>query len=69
MMSVLPIVGETVSGSGTSWTLANVPKSGSVKLYGSGVRLDVGNDYSITGPAISTLNSYPEGSLIADYCK
>jgi hypothetical protein len=69
MTSVLPIIGEIVSGSGTSWILATVPKSGSVKLYGSGVRLDPGNDYSITGPAITTINSYPEGSLIADYCK
>jgi hypothetical protein len=69
MMSVLPIIGETVAGSGTSWILANIPKSGSVKLYGSGVRLDLGADYSITGTSITTINSYPESSLIADYCE
>jgi hypothetical protein len=59
---------ETVSGSGTSFTLANTPVAGSVHLYGLGQRLkDGGNDYSISGTAITTINTYSTGDLIADY--
>ncbi len=66
-----PVENEVVAGSGTSWTLAYTPISGSVKLHGAGIRLTpgVGNDYSITGGSITTVNSYSEGSLIADYRK
>jgi hypothetical protein len=62
---------EVVSGSGTSWTLANTPVSGSVKLWGAGTRLTpgAGNDYTITGSAITTATSYSTGALIADYRK
>ena len=34
-----PVENEVVSGSGTSWTLANTPIAGSVKVWGAGVRL------------------------------
>jgi hypothetical protein len=66
-----PVENEVVSGSGTSWTLANTPVSGSVKLWGGGSRLTPGggNDYTISGATITTANSYPAGSLIADYRK
>jgi hypothetical protein len=72
IQSALPgtfVENEIVSGSGTSWTLADAPASGSVKLWGSGVRLTpgVGNDYAISGATITTANSYPAGSLLADY--
>jgi hypothetical protein len=63
------IVGEIVSGSGTSWTLAQTPVVNSVALYASGVRLTpgVGNDYTINGTAITTVQSYSAGQLTADY--
>jgi hypothetical protein len=63
------IENEVVAGSGTSWTLANNPAAGSVTLYAAGLRLTpgVGNDYVIIGLAITTVNSYPAGSLLADY--
>ena len=63
------IVGEIVSGSGTSWTLAKMPVVNSVALYASGVRLTpgVGNDYTINGIAITTFGSYSAGLLTADY--
>jgi hypothetical protein len=62
---------EVVSGSGTSWTLANTPLSGSVKLWAGGIRLTpgAGNDYTISATAITTAQSYSTGALIADYRK
>lgn len=60
---------EVVSGSGTSFTLANAPIAGSVKLHGRGQRLKVTTDYSITGSAITTVDSWAAGDLIADYRK
>ena len=61
---------EVVAGSGTSWTLADTPIDGSVKLY-AGTRLipGVSADYTISGVTITTAASYPEGALIADYRK
>lgn len=66
-----PVVNEVVSGSGTSWTLANTPVAGSVKLFGAGQRLTpgAGNDYTISGANITTVNSYSAGQLLADYNK
>jgi hypothetical protein len=63
------IVGEIVSGSGTSWTLAQTPVVNSAALYASGVRLTpgVGNDYTINGIAIVTVSSYSAGTVTADY--
>ena len=64
---------EIVSGNGTSWTLANTPQTGTVKLWAQGTRLYPGSDpnfgYSITGTAITTQQSYSTGDLIADYMK
>jgi|GEM_PF-1863346 len=63
------IENEVVSGSGTSWSLANTPAAGSVALYAGGIRLTpgVGNDYTIIGLVITTGQSYSTGSLLADY--
>lgn len=63
------IQNEIVSGSGTSWTLANTPAAGTVVLYGAGIRLTpgLGNDYTIVGADITTANSYSAGELLADY--
>jgi hypothetical protein len=63
-----PVDSEVVSGSGTSWTLANTPVAGSVKLY-AGTRLTPSVDYTITGTSITTTGSYPTGALVADYRK
>lgn len=65
------IIGEVVSGSGQSFTLAHTPVANSVALYGSGVRLIVGSnaDYTINGAVITIVNApgYPAGSVVADY--
>lgn len=60
---------EIVSGSGTSWTLANTPVTGTQHIYANGQRLTPGvsNDYVIVGNVITTDNSYAAGSVLADY--
>lgn len=65
----VPILNEVVSGSGTSWTLANTPVAGTVQLYANGQRLIVGsgNDYTISGTNITTTNSWVSGTVLADY--
>lgn len=62
---------EIISGSGTSWTLANTPVVGSVQLYGNGQYLTpgVGNDYQIVASAITTTNSFSSGTIVANYRK
>lgn len=63
------VVGEIVSGNGTSWTLARTPVPNLVALYAGGVRLTpgIGNDYTINGIAITTFVSYAAGQVTADY--
>jgi hypothetical protein len=64
---------EGVSGSGTSWVLANLPNPPnslllSQQLPGFGrVLLTLGVDYSVSGTAITTTNSLPAGALTASY--
>ena len=61
------VVNEVVSGSGTSWTLANTPIVGTVALYANGQRLTPTVDYSITGAVITTVDSWSAGTILADY--
>lgn len=58
---------EVVAGSGTAWTLAGTPIVGSVRLYANGQRLTPTVDYSITGAAITTVDSWAAGTILADY--
>jgi len=60
---------ETVAGSGTAFTLANTPTSGSVHLYGLGQRLVLTTDYSITGTSVTTVSTWSAGDIVADYRK
>lgn len=62
------VYNETVSGSGTSWTLANTPIAGTA-LYANGQRLmpGIGNDYTISGTSITTALSWASGTVLADY--
>jgi len=61
--------GEVVGGSGTTFTLANTPVAGSVKVYGLGQRLALTTDYTISGAVITTVNSWNAGEIVADYRK
>lgn len=58
---------EVVAGSGTAWTLAGTPTSGSLKLYVNGQRLTLTVDYTVVGTAITTLQSFSAGTVLADY--
>lgn len=63
------VFNEIVAGSGTSWTLANTPIVGTQAIYGEGQRLTpgAGNDYTISGANITTVNSFSVGAILADY--
>lgn len=58
---------EVVAGSGTTFTLAATPVAGSVKVYALGQRLVLTTDYSIVGTAVTTVNSWSAGQIVADY--
>ena len=60
---------EIVSGSGTSYTLANTPVIGTVHLYARGQRLTPSVDFTISGASISTTDTWSAGDLLADYQK
>ena len=63
----------TIDGSNKTFTLANTPTVGSVKLYLEGVRMDEGNDYTILGAIITFVvapaNIPFEQIILADYRK
>lgn len=59
---------EIVAGSGTSWILSSTPVVGSVQLHGNGQFLIAGGiDYTIVGTAITTVNPFASGTLVANY--
>ena len=70
------VFGETVSGSGTSWTLARTPSAGQTPLIAwmspgfAGIVLIKGQTpgFTISGASITTTSSYSAGSIFAWYC-
>ncbi len=61
------VYGEVLGGSGLSWTLANPPDSGTLRLFANGQRLTVTVDYSLVGLNVTTVNSWAAGTVIGDY--
>lgn len=62
----------SINGSNTSFTLANTPTAGTLKLYLNGIRLKsgAGNDYTISTNTITMTTAPISGDvLIADYMK
>jgi len=62
----------SVNGSNTSYTLANTPTAGTLRLYLNGIRLKsgAGNDYTISTNTITMATAPISGDvLIADYLK
>jgi hypothetical protein len=62
----------SINGSNTTFTLANTPTSGTVKLYLNGVRQKsgAGNDYTISTNTITMTTAPVSGDvLLADYMK
>ena len=60
-----------VDGTNKTFTLANVPAVGSLKVYWNGIRQKLGVDYSLTGKVLTFLTAaFPRDSkdlLTADY--
>lgn len=68
MLSLGTVVGdEVVSGSNTSWALANTPRANTLNLFAMGQRLKLAEDYSISGANITTMTAFPLGSVVANY--
>ena len=62
----------SINGSNTSFTLANTPTAGTLKLYLNGIRLKsgAGNDYTISTNTITMTTAPISGDvLLADYMK
>lgn len=60
----------TIDGSNKTFTLANTPKSGSVKLYRSGQRLKLNSDFTLSTATITMTNAPEVGeNLLCDYKK
>ena len=61
-----------INNANKTFTLANTPTVGTVKLYVNGLRQEVGatNDYTISGATITMITAPPTGSrILADYRK
>lgn len=68
------VYGETpsgsVNGSNTSFTIANTPTSGTLRLFENGLRLKATTDYSISGTTITMVNAPLTGDILqVDYLK
>lgn len=57
----------TINGSNTVFTLASVPKSGSVMVYVDGIRLNA-TGWSVSSRTL-TINIAPTSELVVDYAK
>lgn len=58
----------TINGSNVTFTLANTPESGSVKVFLNGMRQTLTEDYTISGATITFVSAPPSGSILrADY--
>lgn len=60
---------EVVSGSGTTFTLANTPIVGSQHVYANGQRLTPTADYTIAAAVITMVSSWATGAVLCDYRK
>lgn len=58
---------ELVGGSANTFTLARTPVTGSVHVYAIGQRLYPGDGYTISGAVITTVLSWDENAILADY--
>lgn len=58
---------EVAGGSGTAWTLAHTPVSGTLRVYANGQRLIETTDYSLSGTDLTTVLSWDAGTVLVDY--
>lgn len=65
--SVTTVSNEVVSGSGNTFTLVHIPTTGSQKIFAIGQRLTPTVDYTIAGAVITTISTWNNGDILADY--
>lgn len=58
---------EVVTGNTNTFTLAQAPTAGTVRVYALGQRLVLTTDYSIAAAVITTVSSWSAGQITADY--
>ena len=63
----IPVKGEVVDGSGTTFTLDFAPATGTLALFGAGQRLFETSEYSVVGVVITTVQPWSAGQILADY--
>jgi len=65
------ITGETPTGSGTTFTLAHTPKSGTLEFFINGLLLKPGTgagQYAISGRTVTTVTTYDsDAEVLANY--
>ena len=61
------VYNEVVSGSGTTFTLANTPKSGLLTVFERGQKILPTTGYTIAGAVITTVDTLSAGDIYADY--
>lgn len=65
--SITFVDNEVAGGSGTTFTLANTPTAGSVKVYALGQKLVLTTDYSITSSTLTMVSPWSAGDIIVEY--
>lgn len=58
---------EVVAGATNTFTLANTPTAGTVRVYANGQRLLPTTDYTISGAIITTVLAWSAGQVSSDY--
>jgi hypothetical protein len=61
------VYNEVVSGTGTTFTLAHTPVSGTLRVYVRGQRILPTSGYTLTGAIITTVDTLATGDVTADY--
>lgn len=65
------VVGEAVDGSGTTWTLDHIPRSGTLEFFVNGLLLKSGTaagQYSRSGATVTTVTTYDsDAEVLANY--
>ncbi len=61
------VYNEVVSGNTQTFTLANTPDTGTLRVYAQGQRLLPTQDYTLAGAIITTVDTWTTGQISADY--
>lgn len=61
------VYSEIVAGNTSTFTLANTPTAGTVRVFALGQRLVPTTDFSIAGAIITTVSTWSAGQILSDY--